>query len=102
MVSSRPATGPRPWYRFTLTQQIVLGLVLGALVGWWINRHFNVPDLDEMQTAALLAKKKAWLDWITLPRDIFLLLIKVMIAPLVLGSVVQGIAGTGDLKKVGR
>jgi proton glutamate symport protein len=76
--------------------------VLGALVGWWINRHFNVPDLDEMQTAALLAKKKAWLDWITLPRDIFLLLIKVMIAPLVLGSVVQGIAGTGDLKKVGR
>ena len=37
-----------------------------------------------------------------MPRDIFLHLIKAMIAPLIFASVVQGIAGTGDMKKVGR
>jgi proton glutamate symport protein len=43
-----------------------------------------------------------WETWSTLIRDIFLHLIKAMIAPLVFASIVQGIAGTGDLKKVGR
>ena len=91
MVSSAPAavSAPRPWYRFTLTQQIMIGLVIGCLLGWWINR---LPE----------AGQASWSKWLELIRDIFLLLIKVMIAPLVLGSVVQGIAGTGDMKKVGR
>jgi proton glutamate symport protein len=35
-------------------------------------------------------------------RDVFLHLIKAMIAPLVFASVVQGIAGQGDIKRVGR
>jgi Na+/H+-dicarboxylate symporter len=35
-------------------------------------------------------------------RDIFLHLIKVMIAPLIFASVVQGFAGTGDMKKARR
>lgn len=34
--------------------------------------------------------------------DIFLRLIKVIVAPLILGSLITGIAGHGDLKKVGR
>jgi proton glutamate symport protein len=34
--------------------------------------------------------------------DIFLRLIKVIVAPLILGTLVTGIAGHGDLKKVGR
>jgi proton glutamate symport protein len=91
MVSSAPAavSTPRPWYRFTLTQQIMIGLVIGCLLGWWIHR---LPE----------AGQASWSKWLELVRDIFLLLIKVMIAPLVLGSVVQGIAGTGDMKKVGR
>jgi proton glutamate symport protein len=37
-----------------------------------------------------------------LVRDIFLHLIKAMIAPLVFASVVQGIASQGDIKRVGR
>lgn len=34
--------------------------------------------------------------------DIFLRLIKVIVAPLILGTLITGIAGHGDLKKVGR
>jgi len=34
--------------------------------------------------------------------DIFLRLIKVIVAPLILGTLITGIAGQGDLKKVGR
>src|SRR5262249_8164875 len=34
--------------------------------------------------------------------DIFLRLIKVIVAPLILGTLVTGIAGHGDLRKVGR
>ena len=91
MASSPPASAApaQPWYRFTLTQQIMLGLVAGCFVGWWMTR-LPAPT------------KAAWDDWLTLARDIFLHLIKAMIAPLVFASIVQGIAGTGDIKKVGR
>lgn len=78
-----------PWYRLSLTSQILVGLVLGCLIGAWLAGA--PPD-----------SKAAWLTWIALVRDIFLSLIKLMIGPLVFASVVQGIAGTGDMKKVGR
>ena len=85
-----------------MTQQIVLALVVGTLVGWWLNVHFHAGGLSGAEKDALAARKANWLEWITLPRDIFLHLIKAMIGPLIFGSVVQGIAGTGDLRRVGR
>lgn len=98
-----PVTSARkPWYRLSVTQQILVAMVLGTLLGWWINAHFGVAGLGEADNAARLAQKKTWLEWITLPRDVFIHLIKAMIAPLIFGSVVQGIAGTGDLRRVGR
>jgi proton glutamate symport protein len=64
-------------------------LMVGVLLGWWMSR--------------MSADYRAgWETWAALIRDIFLHLIKAMIAPLVFASIVQGIAGTGDLKKVGR
>lgn len=101
MSASLEKVGPKG-FRFNLTQQILLAMVLGTLLGWWINVHFETAGLDDPAKATVLAHRKDWLDWITLPRDIFLHLIKAMIAPLIFGSVVQGIAGTGDLKRVGR
>ncbi len=73
----------------SLTQQILLGLVLGCILGWW---------MGEISPEA----KATWDTWLKVVRDIFLHLIKAMIAPLIFASVVQGIAGTGDMKKVGR
>src|SRR5437762_102779 len=71
----------RPWYRPSLTTQILIGVVVGGLIGWLR------PD---------------WGNAVYFLRDIFLNLIKSIIAPLVFSTLVVGIAGGGDLKKVGR
>lgn len=89
MVASHAPAAPRKWYEFSLTQQIMIGLVAGVLLGWW------------MSTLPAEARGN-WDKWVGLFRDIFLHLIKAMIAPLVFASIVQGIAGTGDLRRVGR
>jgi proton glutamate symport protein len=83
------AATPRKWYHFSLTQQIMLGLVLGVLLGWWMHRQSS-------------GMQEVWNTWLAVVRDIFLHLIKVMIAPLIFASVVQGFAGTGDMKKARR
>jgi proton glutamate symport protein len=89
MSVSAEAVAPRKWYSFTLTQQIMIGLGVGILLGWW---------MSEMRKEA----QQHWNDWLIVVRDIFLHLIKVMIAPLIFASVVQGFAGTGDMKKARR
>jgi len=71
----------RPWYRPSLTTQILIGLVLGGLLGY-------------------ISPK--WGNNVYFLRDIFLNLIKSIIAPLIFSTLVVGIAGGGDLKKVGR
>jgi proton glutamate symport protein len=71
----------RPWYRPSLTTQIMLGLVVGGLIGWLR------PD---------------WGNAVYFLRDIFINLIKSIIAPLVFSTIVVGIAGAGALRKVGR
>jgi proton glutamate symport protein len=93
MTDQPSATEERqPWYHLSLSKQIVVGLVVGVLVGYGANAWLS--DKPE----AL----KSFLDWVGLIRDIFLNLIRSMIAPLVFASLVQGIAGSEDMKKVGR
>jgi proton glutamate symport protein len=92
MSSSHANEGPKPWYHPSLSKQIVVGLVVGTLVGYGANEWLgDKPDV-----------LKSFLDWVALIRDIFLHLIRMMIAPLVFASIVQGIAGHEDMKKVGR
>lgn len=67
----------------------MLGLVVGVLCGWWMSRM--APE-----------QQKAWDGAMVVVRDVFLHLIKAMIAPLIFASVVQGFAGTGDMKKAQR
>ena len=71
----------RPWYRPSLTTQIFIGLIVGGLVGYI---------------------SEDWGNKVYFLRDIFLNMIKSIIAPLVFSTLVVGIAGGGDLKKVGR
>src|SRR5258707_3134863 len=71
----------RPWHRPSLTIQIMIGLVVGGVIGWLR------PD---------------WGNAVYFLRDIFINLIKSIIAPLVFSTVVVGIAGAGALRKVGR
>src|SRR6267378_571757 len=74
-------TKKAPWYKPSLTTQILIGLVLGGLLG------YLSPN---------------WGNKVYFLRDIFLNLIKSIIAPLIFSTLVVGIAGGGDLKKVGR
>src|SRR5512132_434781 len=71
----------RPWYRPSLTVQIMIGLIVGGVIGWLR------PD---------------WGNAVYFLRDIFINLIKSIIAPLVFSTIVVGIAGAGALRKVGR
>src|SRR3954467_14840757 len=71
----------RPPIRPSLTVQIMIGLVVGGVIGWLR------PD---------------WGNAVYFLRDIFINLIKSIIAPLVFSTIVVGIAGAGALRKVGR
>jgi Na+/H+-dicarboxylate symporter len=68
-------------HRPSLTTQIVIGLIVGVAVGWI---------------------RPEWGNNVYFLRDIFLNLIKSIIGPLVFSTLVVGIAGGGDLQKVGR
>jgi Na+/H+-dicarboxylate symporter len=59
----------------------MIGLVIGAMIGWL---------------------RPEWGNKVYFLRDIFLNLIKSIIAPLVFSTIVVGIAGAGALRKVGR
>ncbi|MBI2512245.1 MAG: cation:dicarboxylase symporter family transporter [Opitutae bacterium] len=80
---------PSRWFHLSLTKQILLGLVIGIVLGWWMS---TLPT----------ASRTGLDEWLGLIRDIFLHLVKAMIAPLIFASVVQGFAGTGDMKKAWR
>src|SRR2546422_891996 len=79
--TNQPIAQRRPWYRPSLTTQILIGLVVGGVLGY-------------------ISPK--WGNNLYFLRDIFLNMIKSIIAPLVFSTLVVGIAGGGDLKKVGR
>lgn len=64
-----------------LSTQIMIGLILGALIGYLF------PDFGD--------KLKPF-------GDAFLRMIKMIVVPLIFSTLVMGIAGTGDFKKLGR
>lgn len=68
-------------YLKSLYIQVIIGMVLGVLVGW------QFPAFQE--TAKLIS-------------ETFINMIKMVIAPVIFFTIVAGIAGAGDLKKVGR
>jgi Na+/H+-dicarboxylate symporter len=77
--------------RSKLTTVILVGMVLGILVGYACHTLWPNP-----QTAKTIA------EYISLVTDIFLRLIKMIIAPLVFSTLVVGVAHMGDTKAVGR
>src|SRR5688572_32947730 len=84
MSSAAPA--PIPARRgLTLTQQIFIGLALGIIVG-----------------AIIQQVNPAWSAYFRPFSQLFLRLIKMIIAPLIFATLVAGIAGAGHLRVVGR
>src|SRR5262245_54469630 len=83
MSSPAPAQAKRSG--LTLTQQIILGLVLGVAVGALVSN--TNPD---------------YAKYFNPFGQLFLRLIKMIIAPLIFATLVAGIAGAGHVKAVGR
>ncbi len=90
---STPATQspPRKSSGGRLTRYILAGLLLGLAVGFAMNQSIGEP-----------AKLAAAADYFTIVTDIFLRLIRMIIAPLVFATLVVGIAHMGDTTALGR
>jgi proton glutamate symport protein len=69
------------------TVKIFGGLVLGIAVGLWVHAE---------------GSPASWLAWLNVPSKIFLNLVKCIVAPLIVTMLVVGIAGSGDLRQLGR
>jgi aerobic C4-dicarboxylate transport protein len=73
-------TGAKRWYT-NLTLQVLIAMVLGVLVGWLY------PEIGkELKPLG----------------DVFIRMVKMVIGPIVFLTIVTGISGIGDMKKVGR
>ncbi len=83
MVEPAPATQPRRG--ITLTQQIFIGLALGIIAGW-------IVSVTNPENAG----------WFRPFSQLFLRMIKMIIAPLIFATLVAGVAGAGHVKVVGR
>jgi len=122
-----------------LTLYIILALLAGILLGFYLNSTYvkdentqimkaelqisslksqlqNITDtnsiayhqaasqkfiLSNFKNETMIARDKK-LEWFALLADIFLRLIKMIIAPLVFTTLVVGVAKLGDMKSVGR
>lgn len=85
--------------RDKLTSRIFIGLLAGFLVGvlvFFVIRHF--PDTA---TSRFLSDSVVN-GFLHVPGQIFINLLKLMIVPLVLVSLVCGVAATDDLRRLGR
>jgi proton glutamate symport protein len=80
-----PVTASSPRRGITLTQQIFIGLALGIMAGW-----------------AVSVTHPEWAVYFRPFSQLFLRLIKMVIAPLIFATLVAGIAGAGHVKVVGR
>ena len=69
----------------TLTQQILIGLVIGIAAGWFVS-----------------VSHPTWAPYFRPFSQLFLRMIKMIIAPLIFATLVAGIAGAGHVRVVGR
>jgi proton glutamate symport protein len=83
--STRAEAVPPRRPRITLTQQIFIGLAVGIAAGWLVSRFH--PE---------------WAIYFRPFSQIFLRMIKMIIAPLIFATLVAGIAGAGHVRVVGR
>ncbi|MDY0969583.1 glutamate/aspartate:proton symporter GltP [Siccibacter turicensis] len=75
--------------KFSLAWQILLALVLGIILGSVL--HYQTDSRDWLVTNLLSPAG-----------DIFIHLIKMIVVPIVISTLVVGIAGVGDAKQLGR
>lgn len=81
---------PKKSFLSNLTVQIIIAMLLGAILGIYIHNN-HTPEFA-----------KEFSDKIKMLATIFIRLVQMIIAPLVITTLVVGIAKLGDIKSVGR
>ncbi len=75
-----------------LTASIMVGMILGVIVGYLVNQQLLAGIMDA----------ETWARSFQMLSTIFLNLIKMLVAPLVLATIISGLAHMGDSSAVGR
>ena len=73
-----------------LTVQILIAMILGAILGIFIHNNYSEEAAKEFS------------GYIKMLATVFIRLVQMIIAPLVITTLVVGIAKLGDIKSVGR
>jgi Na+/H+-dicarboxylate symporter len=87
-----------------LTLYIMIGLALGIILGAALHWYYTGSVLTEPKEMTALSKEMVanWGKYFGLVTDIFLRMIKMIIAPLVFATLVSGIVHMGDTASLGR
>ncbi|MHC4121019.1 MAG: cation:dicarboxylate symporter family transporter, partial [Planctomycetota bacterium] len=79
--------------------QILLAMILGVILGLLLG-HFNTaPKYEDTTYAKIAAGALAQLDFVG---SMFIRLLKMIIIPLIVASLVSGVASLGDARSLGR
>lgn len=90
MNTTESLSEPKKSFLSNLTVQIIIAMLLGAILGIYIHNN-HTPEFA-----------KEFSDKIKMLATIFIRLVQMIIAPLVITTLVVGIAKLGDIKSVGR
>jgi dicarboxylate/amino acid:cation (Na+ or H+) symporter, DAACS family len=83
------------FWRWPLANQIMVGLVVGAALGVWVEWAVTSPEG--------LASLNAWLTNLIQPIGrLFIRIIFMIVLPLIFSAIVLGVAEMGDVRKLGR
>jgi Na+/H+-dicarboxylate symporter len=93
MAAMHTSPADRPARRSRLIFYIVLAMAAGLVLGYVLNRQLAGRSAEEMDKA---------LQPLSILPEIFLRLIKMIVAPLVFTTLIVGVARVGDIKAVGR
>lgn len=77
--------------RGKLWLQVIIGLLLGLIVGILLGPNYQLVAPEK--TAVIM-------EWLAIPGYVFLRLIKMIVIPLVVASIIRGIGARSDLKKL--
>ncbi|WP_019960283.1 dicarboxylate/amino acid:cation symporter [Woodsholea maritima] len=91
------------WFKITLWKRVLLALFLGVIFGYGLKliltRHGLAQGMDEAQASMLAAQ---WIDhWLSPIGEIFIRMIRMMVVPLILTTLVAGVVALGDPKRLG-
>lgn len=86
-----PLPEMRSLLRTKLWAQVLFGLALGLGVGFMLGPEMN---LVQKETADMIT------NWLSLPANLFLKIIQMIVIPLIFASIIRGITSTGSMKKL--